>query len=46
MEPKDIKLIDFSRQTKELFKVLLKIKQYKGSIKQQVRQFMKDLEWI
>lgn len=44
MEPTDIKIVDFSKETKKLFKELPKIKRYKGSIKQQVRQFIKDLE--
>lgn len=44
MEPSDIKLIDFSKETKKLFKSLPKCKQYRGRLKQQVRQFIKDLE--
>lgn len=44
MKPSDIKLIDFSKETKKLFKSLPKCKQYRGSLKQQVRQFIKDLE--
>lgn len=44
MEPTDIKLKDFSKETKKLFKSLPKCKQYKGSLKQQIRQFIKDLE--
>lgn len=44
MEPSDIKLIDFSKETKKLFNFLPKSKQYKGDLKQQVTQFIKDLE--
>lgn len=44
MEPSDIKLIDFSKETKKLFKSLPKCKHYQGNLKQQVTQFIKDLE--
>lgn len=41
---KEIKLKDFSKETKKLFKKLPKInKQYKGNLRQQVRQYIKDL---
>lgn len=39
----DIKLKDFCKETKELFKRLPKVKQYKGNLMQQVRQYRKDL---
>lgn len=42
MEPKDIKLIDFSKETKKLFKELPKCKQYKGSLIEQVRQYIEE----
>ena len=43
MEPSDITVIDFSKETKKLFKLLPKCKQYKGNLKQQITQFIKDL---
>lgn len=42
MEPSDIKLIDFSKETKKLFKSLPKCKQYQGNLKQQVAQFIME----
>ena len=43
MEPKDIKLIDFSKETKRMFKKLPKCKQYNGNIIKQVRQYIKEV---
>lgn len=44
MEPSDIKLLDFSKEIKKLFKFLPKCKHYRGNLKQQVTQFIKDLK--
>ena len=46
MEIKDIQLKDFSKETKELFKRLPKVKQYKGNLLQQVRQYIKELQCL
>ena len=43
MEIEDIQLKDFCKETKKLFKRLPKVKQYKGNLIQQVRQYIKDL---
>ena len=44
MEPSDIKLVDFSKEIKKLFKSLPKCKHYQGNLKQQVTQFIRYLK--
>lgn len=43
MEIKDIKVIDFTKKPKEMVKTFPKCKIYKGSLIQQVKQYIKDL---
>lgn len=47
MEIKDIKIIDFTKEQKEMIKKMIKTfpkgKIYKGSLIQQVKQYIKDL---
>ena len=44
MEIRDIKVVDFSEETKRIFSELPKVKkQYKGTLVQQVRQYIEDL---
>ena len=45
MEIKDIKIIDFTKEQKEMIKTFPKCKNYKGSLKQQVKQYIKELIW-
>ena len=44
MEIKDIKIVDFTKGQKETVKTFPKCKIYKGSLIQQVRQYIKDLD--
>jgi len=43
LEIKDIKIIDFTKEQKETVKTFPKCKNYKGSLIQQVKQYIKDL---
>ena len=43
MEIKDIKIIDFTKEQKEMIKTFPKCKVYKGSLIQQVKQYIKEL---
>jgi len=43
LEIKDIRIIDFTKEQKEIVKTFPKCKNYKGSLIQQVKQYIKDL---
>lgn len=43
MEIKDIKITDFTKEQKETIKTFPKCEIYKGSLIQQVRQYIEDL---
>jgi len=40
---KDIKIIDFTKEQKEMVKTFPKCKNYRGSLIQQVKQYIRDL---